>query len=238
MRVLVTRPQADGEATATRLRARGHVVIVAPLLQIETMDADLAGEFTAIIMTSSNAARAAAVHPEKSRIQHLPVFAVGARTAQAARDAGFETIISGDGDGSDLVRLITARLADPSRLLLYLAGEDRAIDLEAALAAHGLSLHTAIVYRAVAASRLPPDAEKALARREVDGVLHYSRRSAETFVAAVRAADVATPAMAAGHYCLSADIGAVLTNAGAGRVEIAAKPDENALFVLLDHDPT
>ena len=40
---LVTRPQADSERTAAALRARGHEVLVAPLLRVEPVAADLSG---------------------------------------------------------------------------------------------------------------------------------------------------------------------------------------------------
>jgi uroporphyrinogen-III synthase len=34
MRLVVTRPQTDSERTAAALRARGHAVLVAPLLRV------------------------------------------------------------------------------------------------------------------------------------------------------------------------------------------------------------
>ena len=55
MRLAVTRPQADGERTATALRARGHQVQVAPLMRVEPVAADLRGGWAAVIMTSANA---------------------------------------------------------------------------------------------------------------------------------------------------------------------------------------
>ena len=92
MRLLVTRPQADAERTAAALRARGHDVVVAPLLRIEPLpDAEIgAGPWAAILVTSANAARAIARHRASRRIaRRLPVFAVGDRSAQAMRDGGF-----------------------------------------------------------------------------------------------------------------------------------------------------
>ena len=44
MRVVVTRPQADGERTAAALEALGHEVLVAPLMRVEPVAADLAGD--------------------------------------------------------------------------------------------------------------------------------------------------------------------------------------------------
>ena len=50
----------------------------------------------------------------------LPVFAVGARTAEIARGAGYEAQ-SADGDADDLVRMILG--ARPAGPLLHLRGE-------------------------------------------------------------------------------------------------------------------
>ena len=86
MRVVVTRPQADGERTAAALEALGHEVLVAPLMRIEPIAADLAGTWSAIVITSANALQAAPATIDKT----LPVFAVGDRSAEAARRAGMK----------------------------------------------------------------------------------------------------------------------------------------------------
>src|SRR5262245_62051549 len=87
VRVLVTRPEADGERTAAKLIARGCEVVLAPLMRVELLDrADLGrGPWAAIAMTSANAAHAIARHPRRRELMPLPVFAVGRRTAQAAQ---------------------------------------------------------------------------------------------------------------------------------------------------------
>ena len=62
MSILVTRPHPDNEATAENLRARGHVVLLAPVLKFEPVafhDESEAG-YSAIIVTSANAIRAVA----------------------------------------------------------------------------------------------------------------------------------------------------------------------------------
>src|SRR6202043_3392458 len=92
----------------------------------------------------------------------------------------------------DLARLVASRVP-PTQVrlpLLYLAGEDRAGDLAAALAAHGIAVRTLVVYRAVAATGLPRPVRDALAAGDVDGVLHYSRRSADAFSAVAIAAGI------------------------------------------------
>ncbi len=90
MRLLVTRPEPDAERTAAALRARGHSVVIAPLLRIEPLaDAAIgAGPWAAVLVTSANIAHAIAGHAKRADLTHLPVFAVGERSAHAMRIAG------------------------------------------------------------------------------------------------------------------------------------------------------
>jgi uroporphyrinogen-III synthase len=226
MRIVVTRPQADGERTATVLEALGHEVLVAPLMRIEPVAVALAGTWSAIVITSANALQAAAAPELKS----LPMFAVGSRTAEAARQAGFAVVSAANGDTKDLVRLIAARSAGAKAPLLYLAGEDRAGDLVAELATQGIRAQMKIVYRAVA-EPFPTVLAAALDAGDVDAVLHFSRRSAELFVHGAKAAGVAGPAEDVRHLCLSAQVAEPL--AGASQIAIAPRPEEAALIALL-----
>ena len=238
MRFLVTRPEPDGARTAAALRARGHDVMLAPLLGIEPEPAaDLGrGPWGGVLMTSANAARAIVAHPRYGELAALPLFAVGQRSAEAARTAGFADVASADGDAAALARLVVARPDKPQVRLpfLYLAGEDRAADLAGALAAHGIATQTVVVYRAVVATSLPPDVKEALAAGAIDGVLHYSRRSADAFTALALAATIDIKALATKHYCLSPEVAAPLRQAGVTRLAVAAAPDEAALLALID----
>jgi uroporphyrinogen-III synthase len=230
VRLLVTRP--DGERTAAALRARGHDPVLAPLLRIEPIaNVDLGGDWVAIVLTSANAARAIVAHPRCDALTSLPVFAVGQRSAEAARDIGFADVTSADGDVTDLAGLIVERIGQGT--LLYLAGEDRAGDLAGELAAHGLAVHTAVIYRAVPVPALPEPARAAIAGNRIDGVLHYSRRSAEVFVKCARHGGILDLALAPVHYCLSPQVAEPLATAGATNIRSARRPDEAALLDLL-----
>ena len=237
MRLLVTRPDPDNARTAAALRARGHEVTLAPVLRVEPeADADLSGgPWGALLITSANAARAVVAHPRKDGLIGIPVFAVGRRSAEAAREAGFTEVVSADGNAEDLARLVAARVpsAAPNHPLLWLAGEDRADDLVGALAAHAITVLTAVVYRAVAETALPDDVRDALGAGRVDGVLHYSRRSADAFEAIAMAAGIDLKSLPTKHYCLSAQVAEPLTQIGVTTVVVAAAPDEASLFALL-----
>ena len=233
MRLVVTRPQADSERTAAALQARGHEVLVAPLMRVEPVKAELSGGWGAVIITSANAPAAIAGHAACEVLFKLPVFAVGRRSAEAARQAGFTDVATAGGDVRDLVLLIAARRADAKAPLLYLAGEDRAADLVGELAVHGIAAEMAVVYRAATAP-FPPALIAALTAGEVDAVLHFSKRSAENYLAGAAQAGVAGQALDVRHICLSAQIAEPLMGAGANRIAIAPRPDEAALIASLE----
>jgi uroporphyrinogen-III synthase len=235
MHLLVTRPGADAERTAATLRRRGHAVIPAPLLAIEPVTHAAWGEgpYAAVLLTSANAARALAQHPRRAALAALPAFTVGRRTAEAAAEAGFCRVESADGGWRELVRLVADRLGGTGARLVYLAAEERAGDVAGALVAHGLAVETVVIYRAVADPAAAEALRAALDRAPLDGVLHYSRRSAQTFLAAARTAGCLAAALALPHFCLSAEVAAPLRAAGAATVRVAARPDEAALLELL-----
>ncbi|WP_315732655.1 uroporphyrinogen-III synthase [Bradyrhizobium sp. SZCCHNR31031] len=236
MAVLVTRPSPDNLRTADALRARGFDVLLAPMLRFEPLPlpADLGGDVGAVIGTSANALRAAAPQLSGSPLIALPLFTVGAQTASAAREAGFTEVISADGDAARLRELVVdsaaARVFEASRTLLYLAGSDISRDLASELIERGFDVVTATVYRMAQVSALPREVCDAFAADRVEAVVHYSRRSAEAFVAAARAEGVEISALSVPQYCISDSVAGVLREAGAARVTFAAHPDEQNLL--------
>jgi uroporphyrinogen-III synthase len=234
VRLLVTRPQPDAERTAAALRAAGHVVACAALLRIEPVpDPDLGpGPWSGLVLTSANALPALAAHPRRAALLALPVFAVGRRTAAAARAAGFAAVTAAGGNVQELVRHLRATPAGRAPLL-YLAGEDRSRDLAADLAADGVTVATVVVYRAVKLEQFPPALIAAFAAGTIDGVLHFSRRSAQAYLDCARAATMQDRALAITHFCVSPQVAEPLLAAGAMRVRIAARPEEAALIELI-----
>jgi uroporphyrinogen-III synthase len=233
VRILVTRPQPRGADTARALRARGHEPIVAPLFQIEILSKidPKAAEWAAILLTSANALPAILKSAGRGAWRGVPVFAVGDRTAQAARESGFTNVTSAAGNVNDLIGVVAAQLKPPARLL-YLAGEEHTGDLAAALQAKNFAVDTLVVYRFLAAPALPEPAAAALVG-DIEGVLHFSRRGAETFLNAARNSRLLADALNKPiHFCISEQVAAPLRQAGAARIQVAAQPNEDALLEL------
>lgn len=237
MRLLVTRPEPDGERTARVLRAQGHEVMLAPMLRIEAIpDATFgAGPWGAVLMTSANGPRAMAQHPRLQELLSLPVLTVGRSSAEAARAAGFTNVESAGGDGEDLVKLVAQRFAGAAKPLLYPAGEDRARNLFGDLAKHGIAVETVVVYRAVKATSLPPDVQTALQAGRIDGVIHFSQRSVETYLECTQ--NFHQAAVAPAHYCLSERAARPLLSGGAQQIVVAPNPEESALLALVTPRP-
>jgi uroporphyrinogen-III synthase len=253
MAILVTRPQPDNDSTAAALRARGFDVLPAPMLRFEKVIVqddhadDAEAHYGAVIVTSANALRAIDGQPIQAALLKLPLYAVGERTAEAAREVGFSKVISADGDAHALRDLVVARVKDKklkkSATLLYLAGADLARDLAGAdlardlageLGERGFSVVTHTAYRMAPVTDLPAAVADGFAAGSIQAVLHYSRRSARAFFAAARLAGVEISALAVPHICLSDSVASIVRDAGATQVVLAAMPDENALFAALD----
>jgi uroporphyrinogen-III synthase len=235
MTVLVTRPQPDADTTATALRARGFEPLIAPMLQFEARPLKPDGDirFAAIIVTSANALRALKDDAALVPLLALPLYAVGEKTAETARETGFGKVISADGDAGSLRDLIAKR-GKPGDPLLYLAGADLARDLAGELGARGFTVVTQTTYRMVPVRELPQAAAEAIGAGAVEAVLHYSRRSARAFAEAARSSGVEVTALSLPQCCLSEAVATVIRDCGANRVVTAAKPDEIALFETLE----
>jgi uroporphyrinogen-III synthase len=240
MAILVTRPQPDNETTAAALRARGFGVLLAPMLRFEPVafhdDSD--ARYGAVLVSSANALRAIEAQLAGSRLLTLPLFAVGERSAEAARHAGFRDVAVADGNAAALRDLIVAsvraKTLKKASTLLYLAGADLAGDLAGELGERGFSVVTHTTYRMIPVQTLPQAAVDAFAANRIDAVLHYSRRSARAFLDAVRAAGVEISALAIPQCCISDAVASIVRDVGATQVLVARAPDESGLFEALD----
>jgi len=230
MKMLVTRPEPDAQATLARLDALGIDAIAAPLMVRQTLDASLPPPdgFTAMVLTSANAVRALTDRGVVEQYRHLPVFAVGDHTAREANEAGFARVSSAAGAFQDLVNAMTiARVPGP---IFYPAGKHQSADLAKALAPLGVMVATAKVYEMVAAEALPDGVLPELGNR-IGAVLAYSRRSAEIFAGLAAGLSRESRSRLA-MLCLSEAVAEPLLGARFSRISLADKPDEDAMMSL------
>jgi uroporphyrinogen-III synthase len=168
--VAVLRPEPGNAATAARAEALGLTVIRLPLFVVRAVawHCPDPADHDALILTSANAVRFGGT--ALASLRGLPVLAVGAATATAARYAGFEVVETGDQDAAALIALADARGFSRA---LYLGGRDRMVAPGGPIAA------TVTVY----ASDALPIPTEAIEQLQGAVLLLHSARAARRFVA-------------------------------------------------------
>jgi uroporphyrinogen-III synthase len=232
MRLLITRPHEDAVAIAEILRARGHVPIVAPLMEVQFREGPaLALEgVQALLATSANGVRGAA---RRTSRRDVPVYAVGPQTAEAASGAGFKTVLSAEGDAATLIEFVGKHADRRKGLLLHAAGAETAGRVRQALQAKGFTVETTVLYDAVPVARLPENALAALQDGTLGGVLLFSPRSAKTFATLTSEAKLAAACEILDAYCISAATAAALAPLAFARVAVAGVPNQESMLALI-----
>lgn len=222
--LLLTRPEPAARRFAAACSARFEpfaAVVHAPLQRIAPLPLPDIPANATLAFTSENGVAAAAALAAGGR----PAWCVGARTAQAARAAGF-TARSADGDAAALAAAIAA---DPPRgPVLHLAGRHQRGDLVERLRSAGVEAARRVVYDQVA-QPIGGTARAALeGRRPVLAPL-FSPRSA-----ALLSADPALPAPSRLHLaCLGPAVATAWRTAPPAAVETAARPDADAMLAAM-----
>lgn len=232
MRMLVTRPEPDGQATLDRLAALEIEAVAAPLLTRRNLDAHLPTPegFAAMALSSTNALRALADRDLLQPFLDKPVFTVGDRTAHEARELGFSQVTAADGTLQSMVTTIAlARLDGP---VFYPCGKHLSGDLAQALAQHGLMVATVPVYEMVAETTLSAEIAQQLQNGNFGAVLLYSRRTAEIFCQLVEPLLAAELRRKLPMLCLSENVAQPLLEHHFSRVMLADHPSEEAMMTL------
>lgn len=203
-RVIVTRPEPDASAFAAMVEAAGMTPVLSPAMEIQFQPKDVSFDaVTALAFTSANGVRALLQAPLPARVLALPVFTVGAASADAARKAGFGEVAAAGGDVASLAALI-GESAPKGAAVLHISGSDPAGDLVGLLTASGIAVRRAELYAAKPAPRLSAAAEDALSEPSGhDWAAFFSPRTARLFIGQARASGVAGRLSAIRAACLS-----------------------------------
>ncbi|WEJ98997.1 MAG: uroporphyrinogen-III synthase [Candidatus Sphingomonas phytovorans] len=208
----VLRPEPGNAATAGRIEALGLRAIRLPLFEIRTLDWAVLdpAAFDALLLTSANAVHFGGVGLDSLR--HLPVLAVGARTAEISRAAGFDVMAFGESDAAALL----ARDHGIARAL-HLGGRERSVE-EGGWITRAIAVYASEPLPVTAAQLGPLEGSIAL--------LHSAR-------AAIRLGELAEEhGLARSSIAIAAFSPAVASAAGSGWkwVAIAAAPNDAALI--------
>ncbi|KIP97967.1 hypothetical protein RU07_23185 [Agrobacterium tumefaciens] len=242
MRVVVTRPEKSGLKTAELLRARGHDPILLPLTapfhHTEAATAALAREPAYLAVTSAEAIRAlvnAGADLSASLQKHI--FVVGQASALAARDAGFQTIITGESDGAALAHLIAEKTRNDTSLkgtICYLAGSPRDAGFEQTLNALNVPFETADIYQMRQIAWQQSQLKARLTDQPIDAVLFYSSEAVRIFFALLENEGFLAPLHQSRMICISAKVLSHIPEAFRNAAYASAEPNESQMFDLLE----
>ncbi len=217
--LLLLRPQPGNDASAARARAKGLEVVQLPLFEIAATEPGPLprGPFDALLLTSANGAcfGGAAL----AAFGHLPAYAVGEATAQAAREAGLADVIIGGGDAASTVPMIAA---DGHARVLHVCGADtRPFDSQ------GLSIVRHVVYRSA-------ERDETALRPLLDGLGRavaaiHSPRAGSRFAALV--APARRPDF---HIAAISPAAAETCGSGWARLALSPLPDDTALLACAE----
>jgi uroporphyrinogen-III synthase len=226
MKLIITRPAEDAVGLARKLAEMGHESISSPLLEIAALsNIKIPNKpWAAILITSANGVRCL---PENSVAHELRVIAVGAQSAQAARDHGFHHVEAHGGDVHGLAAWVGDNISPPGPLL-YVTGKEISGDLAGLLAQRGFEVCRVQTYEAKARPLK-------LSSKEIsasDGVLLYSPRSAKLWLHEINDKKLRESAKLLQHYCLSPAVAQVLPQDW--HISVASEPTDSALLQLLE----
>ena len=228
--VLITRPRPGAAETAARVEAMGLIAIVAPFLKITPTPASLPhpGRIAAVLLTSGSA-----IAPLPAEFRACPVLTVGDATARRAKQAGFTTVVSADGDAAALTELVRNRIAPGGGTLLLAAGRGQSLALAADLRRSGYRVARRVVYAAKPVPDLPDAAKAALTGTQKTTVLFFSAETARHFMRLARAAGVSEHLRNHEAVTIGPQAAMALKGAPWARIRVAAKPTQDEMLAFL-----
>ena len=181
MHILLTRPLEDCSEMIVKFQSLGHQVSHLPLLKIERVDygeIDFS-DYKGIIFTSANAIK---FLDTKTVDKKFLCFCVGSATEKKARSAGFQNVISAEGNVKNLKELILRNFDKKKGKIIYVSGETISADLDQQLLKEGYNIKRIINYRSIHIENFNGNFVEKLKMNMPDIVYVYSQNSALSFL--------------------------------------------------------
>jgi uroporphyrinogen-III synthase len=228
-RVLITRPEPGATQTAARLTALGLCPIVAPVLSVTARDVRVPNRVAATLLTSRNALAAC-----PASLHGVPIFAVGTATAKLASEAGFNRVFDADGDAAALADLIADTLSPADGSLFLPTGQGQGTALSTSLRDRGFRVIRRVAYQAAGVTALPEAAAISLRQGQLAAAMFFSGETSRHFVRLLRAATLADAIRDIEAVSISERAAVPLRALPWRRISVAAKPNQDAMLVLLN----
>ena len=181
MHILLTRPLEDCSEMIVKFKSLGYQVSHLPLLNIDKVDYEEINfaEYKGIIFTSANAVKFLEYRQIDKKIL---CFCVGSATEKKARSAGFQNVITAEGNVENLKELVLQNFDQKNGKLIYVSGETISVDLDQQLIREGYNIKRIVNYKTNHNQKFDENFVKELKLKIPDMVYIYSQNSALSFI--------------------------------------------------------
>lgn len=231
MRVLLIRSQEDVLSMEMKLKAKGLEVSHYPLFKPQFFPIPLLKDPQAFIITSKNAIRAL---KGSDHLKKIPLYTVGDKTADLAKDFGFLDVTSASGTSDDLIQLILQRVPRNQGVLWHLSGEDVKGNIIESLNCEGFEAKRQIVYRIEDVTDFPPSLCTELKRQFITHVIFCSPRTTSMFINLLKKQKLEKKACHITSLCLSKDIKEKASGLQWKEIWVSPNPNINDLMGYFD----
>lgn len=233
MRLLITRPTGDAQATAATLAARGHEVLSCPLIVVAPTG-EAKPSLTAtqgFIVTDPDGARALA---DAVGVRIFPVFCDSPATAVELTRLGFSDVRDCNGDATAIARRIETELKPKLGGLVYVCSTSAAVNLAAMLGNMGFAVRMASLYAVKRADELPAPLVTALRDETLDAAIFFSADEARAFAHLVQCAELDHATQRLTAIVAAPVVAAPLTVLKFARVVTAPRADAASFTAFID----
>ncbi|MEM7619378.1 MAG: uroporphyrinogen-III synthase [Pseudomonadota bacterium] len=238
-RLLITRTEPEASHLANCLQEQGHDVITEPLMDVVYLTPSLPGvTHQALVATSGHALYSLEKNLNHySALKHLPIFAVGERTAELCQKLqqkmNFQSIYQGPGTALELLETIIARVNPKAGPLLHIAAAKLAVDLTNHLKKHQIELQKCIVYETRERNTFSQNTKHKIMSGELDGVILMSPNASRIWARLIQQEALYSKAKHITAFCLSAQVAQPLESLAEIPIKVAAQPSQSAVLELL-----
>lgn len=179
-KILLTRPKKLSKKIAENLAKKNISSLIQPLfsiVQVQNLE-PINQKIQTVLITSS----AAIFALEKLAIsKDVLILAVGRKTALAIKKVGYKNVLFANNSAASLLDLALEKLTKNNDLIIYLAGENIALDLAEKLGDQNFNAYKIVAYKTVASEKFVTTTIDSIKNNEVSEVWIYSKNSLKIF---------------------------------------------------------
>ena len=169
-------------------------------------------------------------------LKKIPLYVVGDKTAELAKQTGFLNVSSASGTSQELIQLMIKTAQRDKGMLWHLSGEKVKGNIVESLETAGFEAKRQIVYSIEDAMDLPPSLDDELKNQTISHVIFCSPRTTTVFVNLLKKKKLEKMTCQMICLCLSQDIGEKALSLKWKKLWISPRPNMNDLMGYFDEE--